>query len=133
MAYPGTWQAAEGDGSFTLKDKDFIESGGTKGAELIVVLGPVKDPSVSLQTQWDEIPAAFPDVSFGDPVAIAIGGEEGVRAIFSDPRDNSYGWFIITRHDGIAYIIVAQAFPGSEAWARYESAFRAILDTFWFL
>jgi hypothetical protein len=131
VAYPGAWQPAEKASSATIDNKDLIESNRASGAELIVVLGPLSDPNVSLQTEWATVPIAFPNVSFGDPITITLSGEQALRAVFSDSSDNSHGWFILVRHNGFRYVVVAQAIPG-ETWANYESIFRAILSTFRF-
>jgi len=115
----------------TIASPDLAASNRTQGAELIVAFGPPKRPEESLQAEWEAAVGAFPEVTFGEPVITTIGGEEAYRAIFTDPRDGSHGWFIILRHSGFTYVIVAQAFP-TDAWANYESTFRAMMYTLWF-
>jgi len=131
IAYPGTWLLEDKGTSMTIASPDLAASNRTKGAELIIALGSPKRPDESLQAEWKTAIAAFPEVTFGEPVVITIGGEEAYRAVFTDPRDGSHGWFIVLRHDGFLYVIVAQAFP-TDAWTNYESTFRAMMYTLWF-
>ncbi len=98
---------------------------------MIVALGAPKHPDEALQAEWEAAVGAFPEVTFGEPGVITIGGEEAYRAVFTDPRDGSHGWFIVLHHGGVLYIIVAQAFP-TNAWANYENIFRAMMYTLWF-
>lgn len=100
---------------------------------MIVAFGPPKRPDADdpLQAEWEAAVAAFPEVTYGEPIVTTIGGEEAYRAVFTDPRDGSHGWFIVLHHSGFAYIIVAQTFP-VDAWASYENIFRAMMYTFWF-
>lgn len=132
IAYPGGWQPGEKDTSATIGNQELKDSNRAKGAELIVVVSPQADPDLSLQAKWDTVPAGFPAVRFGQPVAITIGGEKALRAVFSDPRDNSHGWFILVKHNGYFYIIIAQAIP-DDNWVSYENTFRAMLSAFRFL
>lgn len=115
----------------TIASPDLAESNRAKGAELIIVFGLPKRPDEPLQAEWEEAVAAFPDVTYGEPTVINLGGEEAYRALFTDHSDGSHGWFIILRRDGFLYVIVAQAFP-TDAWVNYESIFRAMLSTLWF-
>ncbi len=115
----------------TIASPDLAASNRATGAELIVVPGAPKLPDEALQAEWEAIVAAFPQVTFGEPAITTIGGEEAYRAVFTDPRDGSHGWFIVLRHGGFQYIIVAQAFP-TDAWANYESIFRAMMYSLWF-
>jgi hypothetical protein len=115
----------------TIASPDLAANDRTKGAELIVAAGAPKRPDESLQAEWETTVGAFPEVTFGEPVVTTIGGEEAYRAVFTDPRDGSHGWFIVLRHSGSLYIIVAQAFP-TDGWAGYENTFRTMLYTLWF-
>ncbi|MEM7029117.1 MAG: SH3 domain-containing protein, partial [Chloroflexota bacterium] len=129
--YPVTWQLQENDVTFTIKSPELLERNRSSGGELIVGLGDLKRPDGSLQAEWDLILKAFPEVTFSVPDVTTFGGKEAFQAIFTDPRDGSHGWFILTRHNNQLYIIIAQAF--GESWGNYEDLFDEFLATFVFM
>ncbi len=130
IAYPGTWQPADKGTSFTIGSPDLAASGRATGAELIVVVGPWPGES-SLPDYWAKTTSAFPKVTYGEAAAIKLDGEDALRALFSDSSDGSHGWFMLAKHNGLAYIVVMQAIP-NDNWANYQTIFSAMLKTFRF-
>ncbi|HTP11234.1 MAG TPA: hypothetical protein VMP08_23425 [Anaerolineae bacterium] len=130
IAYPGAWQPKDEGTSFTIGSPDLAETQRAKGAELIVVVAPWPEGG-SLQDFWSKTTSAFPKVTYGETTAIKLGGEDALRALFSDAGDGSHGWFMLTQHNGLAYIVVMQAMP-TDNWANYQAIFSAMLKTFRF-
>lgn len=130
IAYPGVWQPQDKGTSFTIGTTDLAETQRAKGAELIVVVAPWPE-GTSLQDFWVKTTGAFPQVTYGEAASIKLGGEDALRALFSDASDGSHGWFMLTQHNGLAYIVVMQAIP-TDNWANYQALFSAMLQTFCF-
>ncbi len=130
IAYPGAWQPQDEGTSFTIGTSDLAETQRAKGAELIVVVGPWPE-GTSLQDFWTKTTTSFPKVTYGEAASIKLGGEDALRALFSDASDGSHGWFMLTQHNGLAYIVVMQAIP-TDNWANYQAIFSAMLKTFRF-
>jgi hypothetical protein len=130
VTYPYGWQHKETSSSVVIKSKEVIESERKSGAEIIVsLLGPVDDKNTPLKTVWKFIPDFFSEVKFEQPVSITINGKQALRAVFSDQRDNTQGWTILTMQDGYRYLIITQVFKAAD-WEVYEDTFRAIVNTF---
>ena len=130
---PANWKIKETPKSVNLASEGAIKSNRTTGADVNVsLLVQVKDPNVPLNTVWKLIPEYFSDINFSTPLRIDIVGKKGLRSVFSDPSDNSYGWVILTKHKNRFYLIITKVF-GKENWSDYAEIFNAIINSLYFL